>query len=598
MIEENEGRKVASGKLLSKESSDQACWVVIALYIVASSTFLLVIVSYLDSPLRFDETEFARQAGGILKHGVPKLLYSEERHLYPQQYHGYDAYYGMWHPPLYLYSLAASAALFGTGNAPMRAVGLVWFVLSLWLAWRVTRLLNDQPDSATLQAIPLALAMLTPLLSEGSLYLDIDNTSLTVGLLLFIWFFLRSPVDESTERLLILVLMFSLCLWSKLTTPFIMLGCVLLYHWLNGSFRKGIYQSLTIGIFGTGLFLLTYWIYCYILEYPFWFMLEVIYWGKRNTYTSWHSLMEVLHSLRWNIVWISPPIVMLLGTVVAVRIWNYMFRGKLEKVDFLVLFAVVGLAAYTIWGARWGKYTFPLVLIGVIAVANQLPNALRSITITRRTLFAALILFLAVFHLIAVDGLQVRLPGINLHTTGFWDAISDVRNLNLLWTLVAFVVFFTLASLFSIRGKKGMALLFVLVVYVLVANPINTVKIVVSSDDRSPYRALQEQGFTETVQHLNSTLDEESVILSPKDVGYYFKGRYYETEGLQEPPGGSTLLRHVAFSGQIRFVVDSVKFPTIANRDLLLRSSPFVPVRRIGDFVIYENQGGGVFQRG
>ncbi len=93
--------------------------------------------------MRFDETEWPPQAIGILKHGVPKLLYSEEsvRWATSNMYYGFDAHYGMWHPPTYLYSVAVTAQLFGTGTVAMRATSLAWLLLSLVVAWQITGLL-------------------------------------------------------------------------------------------------------------------------------------------------------------------------------------------------------------------------------------------------------------------------------------------------------------------------------------------------------------------------------------------------------------------------------------------------------------------------
>ena len=50
----------------------------------------------------------AAQASAILVHGVPRLSFAEDRMQHLGSYYGYGAYYGMWHPPVYLYTLAAA----------------------------------------------------------------------------------------------------------------------------------------------------------------------------------------------------------------------------------------------------------------------------------------------------------------------------------------------------------------------------------------------------------------------------------------------------------------------------------------------------------
>lgn len=570
----------------------EARWCLVALYVVAFFTFGLTVARHLGSPLRFDEVEWPIQARGILQHGVPKVLYSEENILYTQSYYGYDAHYGMWHPPLYLYSLAGSAALFGTGNVPMRAVGLIWFILSLWLGWRVVNILSDDGDSKRIRGIPLALALLTPLLAEGSLYLDIDNTSLAFSTLLFAWVFLRSPEEKSLKRILLLGVVFAFSLCSKFTTPFIALASVVLFHSLNGNFKSGIAQGIAIGGLGAGLFILMYWTYCRLFNYPPWFMFDISYWGKRGMYLSPHALKAMLHSVRWNFVWVSPPIALMLMTVFCLRLWNYVCCHRLDKVDFLLIFSVLGLGTYALWGGMLGKYTFPPVLAGVIAVGSQMPNYLKSLRITNRVMFLTLLLTLTILHLVAVPALQVRLPGFDVRAAGLWQAISDVRNLYLFTTVTAFLVFFAIARQFMAGQKRETAVLASLLMYLLVANPINTMKLVLSPDDRSPYHPFQERGFVQTVQFLNETLGQNDIILSPKDIGYYFHGKHYSTEAVLAFDG-LPALRELALSPKIRYVVDSEKYPTIPDHNSVLGAASAFTMRRIGDFRAFQYLGAG-----
>ena len=562
-------------------------WIIVAACSLAFLTFSLTVVRYLNSPLRFDEVEWPIQAEGIIRHGVPKVLYSDDRTLYTHSYYGYDAHYGMWHPPLYLYSLAAAAVFFGTGNVPMRSVGLIWFALSLCVLWRILALLPNRPNTVMLRAIPFALALLTPLIAEGSLYLDIDNTSLAFGLLLFAFLFLKSPNDDSPKQLLFLTLSFAFSLWSKLTTPFVMLASLVAYHWLNGNYRRGALQGLVIGGIGSGIFLLTYLLYCKVLGYPPWFMFEITYLGKKGLYASPHALKEILHSLRWHFVWISPPIAIMLLVLTVNRARAYFVRRQLEKVDFLLIFSLAGLAVYTLWGALWGKYSFPAVLSGVIALGHQISSSRYPERIAHTRTFLILVLGLLVVHLIGVPPLQLRPPGFDLRSAGLRQAVADSRNVHLLVSVGAFAAFLIVTRYVVLAEKRETGLLLtLLLIYVLTANPINAMKILLSADDRSPYRPFRDRGFTQTVELLNTTLRRDDVILSPKDVGFYFRGKHYSTEQTLAFHGVFGL-RRLALSSEVDYVVDSEKYPTIPERDLLVGTPSIVPLKRIGDFVIY-----------
>lgn len=565
-----------------EERRRETYFILFALYFLAGVTFTLTVARYLNSPLRSDEVSFPTQVAGIIRHGVPKVLYSEDRLIHTYLYYGYDALYGMWHPPLYLYSLSVPAALFGIGNIPMRAVGLVWFILSLWLVWCIAGVISDKPTPIIARGIPLALILLTPLLVEGSLYLDIDNTSLAFSLLLFAWFYLKSPQDESLKRLFLLGLIFTFSLWSKLTTPFIMLASVLVYQCLNRNFKKGILQSVVIGGFGIGLFLLTYWIYCHIFNYPFWFMFDMTYFGKSNMYLFPHALKRVLHSLRWNFVWISPAISIMLGILAILRIRSYISRGKLERMDFLVIFALLGLATYTFWGGLWGKYTFPVVLAGVTAVGFYISNSLTSIRIRRPVVFMSFLLMLAIIHLIAIPNLQVKPPGFDLRSAGLWQAISDIRNLYLLVIVTAIIIFFSIAWRFIVVEKREAALFIMLLIYLLAANPINSMKIIFSPGDLSPYHPFQEKGFVQTIQFINYTLGRDDVIFAPRDIGFYFHGRYYPTDD------ELAKLQKLTDLPRICYIVDSENYPAISVRGFFMKTSSIVLLKRIGTFAIYQ----------
>ncbi|MSO55546.1 MAG: hypothetical protein EXQ55_01285 [Acidobacteria bacterium] len=182
----------------------------LAVCLAGAATFSITAWRLIDSPLRFDEVDFAEQADGILRHGVPKILYSQTRHIATPVERGQDVdtRYGMWHPPLYLYSLAACLKAFGHGNWAVRAAGLGWFLITTAVVWWTVS--RRRPPDRLFGTLAIAMALLSPLVAQGIFFLDIDNTSLSAALILFTAAFASAPGDHSLRRTMTLA---ALLLW-------------------------------------------------------------------------------------------------------------------------------------------------------------------------------------------------------------------------------------------------------------------------------------------------------------------------------------------------------------------------------------------------
>jgi hypothetical protein len=271
------------------------------------------------------------------------------------------------------------------------------------------------------------------------------------------------------------------------------------------------------------------------------------------------------------------------------RIRRYAVQRQSERADFFLIFFLLGLVAYALWGGVWGKYAFPVVLAGVIAAGHELAVWLQSVRVTHWVVFSFLVALLAIFHFLAIPALQVRPGGFYLLSVGLRQAVLDIRNLYVLATLAGFGVFVFFARRFVVGARKQTSLAAVLVVYVLVANPINSAKVLLSSADRSPYRPFEDRGFRETVDYLNRNLEPTDVIVCPKDIGFYFKGKHYPTESILALDGLGELARLVS-SPEVRYIIDSEKYPTIPAGNLTLNGSSLLRVEQISDYVVYAHR--------
>jgi hypothetical protein len=557
---------------------------------VAVATFIASLILYLGSPMRFDETEWPPQAIGILRHGVPKLLYSEEtvRYATSNLFYGFDAHYGMWHPPAYLYSLAVTAKLFGTGTIPMRATSLVWFLLSLVVICRIAGLLLGKGAPVLLKAVPIALILMTPLLMQGGLYLDIDNTSLCFAILLLLWLYLQDPDTLSPRRLGLLALAFAFALASKLTTPYMLIASIAVYQLLRRQPIRAFVQAGVIGVGGSAVFGAAYFAYCGLLRYPALFMFQYSYLGKRGLFLHNPGLVESLRSMYWNLTWISLPIALLIGAAVVLRTVAFVRTRRAQPIDLLLIFCVLGLLAYVPWAATIGKYTVPPVAAGAIVAGTELGSRLMAVQTpdlrTRALLVAGGAAAAAVLLLLIGTPLQFRPPGFG----AVEESIVNPPHVYLGLKLVAFALVL-FAAWRLLRGRPRTEVWAVaLVAYLLIANPIDVAKLAVVAPGSSPYRAYDEPGFDATVAFLKSTQKHHpiEVILAPKDMGFYFQASHY---GLEDVP--RVEIGDISTRPDVRYVVDSTLYPTVPGIDGVMRDRSLSQVRHIGAFVVYENPG-------
>ncbi len=338
---------------MSTRTISGALW---ALHIGAAVVLALTVVRYLDSPLRADEAEWPPQVHGVLLHGAPRLALDEDARLDWFASTPANEHLGMWHPPLYHYLLAAGVAVAGDHNWTYRGVNLLCLALSLLIAWRIVAL--TLPDaSALVRAAPLSLALLSPLVSDASLFIDIDNSVLTTVMLLFAWRFLvesrRAPSFPGALRRL--APLFALALAAKLTTPFVLLGACGVYALLGPRKVRGAAAVAAVGVAGVAIFAAAYWAYCRALSYPPEFMFDFSYLGKHDLYGSAKNAGAVLFALRWNIVWLSPVLALAILAAVWQRIGAFLESRRREPEDLLFVFAAATFFLYVVVGAMWGN---------------------------------------------------------------------------------------------------------------------------------------------------------------------------------------------------------------------------------------------------
>src|SRR4051794_16376349 len=220
-----------------------------------------------DHPFLFDETNFMFQARAIAETGIPyaNMGYMGDRGRVTTR-----AYYGLWHPPLYIYLLGLDVKLFGATEPSARLPGVALMLGTALLVYALGQTVaggGGRGVACGLLATVLFLA--SPLVIQSALVVDIDGTLLLLVVTGWVLLYLRCQQATDWRRLAVLGALLALAFWTKLTTPLALVGAVVLYQALAGRWRLGLRQAGVILGIALPLFLATWWLVATLVGLPF-----------------------------------------------------------------------------------------------------------------------------------------------------------------------------------------------------------------------------------------------------------------------------------------------------------------------------------------
>ncbi|MDQ3068886.1 MAG: glycosyltransferase family 39 protein [Acidobacteriota bacterium] len=547
--------------------------------LAAAAAFMLLApaVRYLDSPLRADESDFAAIVReGILRHGIPAIPVEERRLIYADPVTGLaEAHHGMWHPPLYQYMLAAAAMVLPTANWSIRIVGLLCLAGSLIVAWRMVRMLA--PDLApSLRAIPVSLMLLSPIVVEGALFVDIDGGVLNLLILLMLerWLAWRDRITPARTALLAAIV--ALALSAKLTTPFLAIAAMGLHALCD---RRRVRLGVTLGaaaIAGALMFGAAYLAYCALTGYPADYMFR--FYSLRAGVVEAKPASDYAIALRWHLAWLGPPFVLMLAVYFAARAAAIVRARAVERADLLWMFSALNLAFYAGAAAYWGKYSVPAASAGALGAGLWLAERWPAIRVTRPRVLLVCLAGLGALVL-AMPVPRVR-SGHMLLSAG--TALWDPRNQALLALTVAPAALALIAPRLIAAPWRATAPAFMLALCLAVSAPIEQARIVFARHDNAPLSAGVQIGFDALIARLD-TLEPGAMILAQKEVVYYYRGRGFGLEA--ETYGGSVALLRAAHHPEVKAIVDSTLYPMLSPADIALL--PPSRVETIGTYRVY-----------
>lgn len=295
------------------------------------------------------------------------------------------------HPQLAVHNIQLFMALFGQNFVAARLSSLVPSLITVglvpWLAMLVTK---DKETSFRQRIVVVFATMLfaaSPFAIQNELLVNIDNALLTTVLTLFLCLWFATENWSTKRRLIVLSMSFTLCLWTKLTSPPLLFLSILAYETFRRDWRA-VRDLIAVGVFAAALFTvihLAYWRITGFNIVPVLFGTFGRATGTASTEGFLNGVSRAIQSLGVFVLWLGIPATLLLLPA----IWQSVQRARwfrIDRRDLLLLYGLIIVLVYALFFfPAWGypRYQSPALPVLSIVIARQLASA--GFALERRT---------------------------------------------------------------------------------------------------------------------------------------------------------------------------------------------------------------------
>ncbi len=519
--------------------------------------FLVLAAHQAAKPLHLDNMDFPAVAQATAHSGKPVYYRGEENRLHS----------GLYHPPLYIYTLAAWFRLFGFGPAQARIFGALCALLQGWLALRILSLLFGGERVRQWSWLFWPLFLLNPYTLQGSAIADIDSTIYGPLLSLVLFSALRISWQDGRWRQDeprlwepgLVALALTVALWAKVTTVLLLFPFLFLLFAPRLGWKRGAVLTLGVSAAGLGAFALTYWLYGVLtglnVGYTFKFLRESMMGpGRLGSYPA--NLKTMLpFMVRWTgfLPWLSVAVL----TVAAARRW---WRDREQSGDGQAERPLYSFWLLTLCGASVVYYCGQVMSFG---------GAPFKYTFVFWALLSCapviLLAWLWESDAKAAGGFTVG-AGAALWLAGLWTGAAVLRDSLIsgslffprsasLWIPVAMALVGLLAWTRepSRLRKRGATL--AIGGFVLHAGLQAGVALYQSRVDYSTTYDYGQRGLQETAAYIASHTTDQDVISSMKDVGFLARRRYYENYAAVISDEAAARMIAAWEAGKVRYIV-------------------------------------------
>lgn len=561
--------------------------------------FVLLFALTAAKPLLLDNTDFPAAAKRTAETGVPVYYRGEDN----------PAALGLYHPPLYIYSLAAWMRVFGPSEASVRMFGFICALLQGLIVLEILRTLFGREFWRRSMAWFWALFLLNPYTVQTAGIADIDSTVYGPVLCLALLVLIRMNWDDGIWKAtqprasdyLLLSLALTLCLWAKLTTVFLVFPFVFIFLLHRLGVWRSLVAMLAVTVISCSAFYVTYWCYGKLtgLDVNFTYAFTWMSFVVRGT-SGTPGLAARLSDFRRNFAFMGPFMVAWTGLLpwvaaVCALIWAGARAIRLRDRRAFHYAALLTLAVLTTlyycaktitFGGAPFRYTFVYWALVITAILVPILRAFDSPAaasvpreLSRRASFlgAAALLVIIPF----MDGLRIR------------DVIitSSPHALKSLHVLLPAVVFgLAFAALRYNSTRYRIIMMATLLAFVGLQTGVALYQ---AKADYATTYDYGETGFTDAVGFIRTQTASTDVIACMKDIGIKSGRRFVETySGLYGDAAASDRLIHSIADGTVRYAI----FTEAHGQDQLVinpRVRTWVLdnctlVRSIGDYRVYQ----------
>jgi hypothetical protein len=476
-------------------------------------------------PLYLDNVEFPYAAKAAAEKGVPVYYRGEE----------IPRLSGLYHPPLYIYLLAAWFKFWGFGEAQARWFSFLCVLLHGGIVLYGMRVLLGSETAKKAAPFFWIIFLLNPYTLQGAAVLDIDNTiygpilaGMLAALLRLAWKEGQPREDAPCLREWgVVALLTAVALWAKLTTVLSVMPLAVLLPARRLGLRGAALAGGGAVAAGVALFLASYALYGLIsgLDVTFSFRFLLFSFRQRSGTSTglewlaahWQTFRDMIH---WQVLWtgLFPWAVAVFTLLWLGRRWLLLREPRARDATFVLGWALFVTAFYCGLTYTFGRAPFKYVYVA----------------------WGILCAVLAAWQAAAWDRLR-EWPGMRVGWTA-WILAAACFLISGKWlrdrfilegtlnradlAMLALPVLLALAGFLMWRRSSG-ALLYHHGTFAYVGTMLGLALAMARAPYPTTYDYGQE-GFDDTVCFIRQHTAPEEVIISMKDVGFRAGRRFFE----------------------------------------------------------------------
>lgn len=439
------------------------------------------------------------------------------------------------HPPVYILSLSLFCKMFGLNLVSMRLLGFAAVLLMALLVYFLSQeIFKEKKDRLWLGLLCSLLYLSIPLIIQGSVLLDIDNTLLPISMIIFVMAYIHFCRQMNAKKIILLGCLFALALWSKITTSLVLIIAIGVFHLLERNFRQALKRPLVIFLIGASIFLATFSLYCCLVNWKCFRVVPMVFsvaWIKQPAGTFYFKIFTMLKTILRLSLWMSPYLI-LLWLISLKESFERIYKGlSMNPLNFLSIYSCLILLGYLYFGGShvFPRYHIPMIFAICILVTNSIQEIFKGLRTKESIFYIAAILFMTGYYVFVVKDM--------LYFTNYELKVAltlDIPpNKELLFTIVKQVVFYVLPlpAVFllvkSMRKEWAASRAILSALFILTVSSNVGLNILQAKSDYACTEHYGTNGQREVVSFLKNHIDlnKGDEIITHCDINYYLGKR-------------------------------------------------------------------------